>query len=225
MYSKLKRNLVLITTCILSCTWHLEKIFPLELCGWCFKWLLQSAKNESKTRDLVLPAWFQVKSSLVVCSVSLVRTVSLGRWSSQVPLGGGVSGAFIPGRAKAFQLYPLESGKGKEVSYMKCFKGVSKQVHAFSPIWCFSNASLKYLLQESPFTLYLCAALISVDNSPLPPSAAQWRKKATRCHAVFTGLGGSSFMHLNGKQMWPSVFGHMSLRSLMDPVVHLKLVL
>lgn len=75
-----------------------------------------TAKNETKTRDLALPAWFQVKSSLVVS-----RTVPLGRWRSHVPLDRGVSGASIPGRAKAFQLCLLESGGREEVSYMKCF--------------------------------------------------------------------------------------------------------
>ena len=80
-----------------------------------------AAKNESKTQDLAFPVWFQVKLSLVVSCVSQVRTVPLGRWRSHVPLGRGVSGALIPGRAKAFQLYPLESGGREEVSYMKCF--------------------------------------------------------------------------------------------------------
>lgn len=49
-----------------------------------------TAKNETKPLHLALSALFQVKSVLVVSSVSQVRTVPLERWRSMYP-GLGVS--------------------------------------------------------------------------------------------------------------------------------------
>jgi len=129
-------------------------------------------------------------------------------WEPCALEGGGatypwVGASLEPGSQEEQRLPGCTSWKveeGKKCLTLDVFKEFQNSSVLFVLIWCFSNACLKYLTQESAFTLYLCAALMSLDNSSLPPPATQWKKIATRSHVVFTGLGGSSFMHLNSRK-------------------------